>query len=67
MVLFLVYHFLIQQRPTYAYRLVITNLQSVQKTLVVKEQLPVSRDERIKVRLTQTNPKIQTGEMGLLE
>ncbi|NEP22738.1 mucoidy inhibitor MuiA family protein [Moorena sp. SIO3I6] len=56
-----------QRRTTYAYRLVITNLQSVQKTLVVKEQLPVSRDERIKVRLTQTNPKIQTGEMGLLE
>ncbi|NEO68505.1 mucoidy inhibitor MuiA family protein [Moorena sp. SIO3H5] len=56
-----------QRRTTYAYRLVITNLQSVQKTLVVKEQLPVSRDEKIKVRLSQTNPKIQTGEMGLLE
>ena len=56
-----------QCRTTYAYRLAIANLQDVATSLTLKEQLPVSRDEKIKVRLTQTNPKIQLGEMGLLE
>ncbi|HEY9728483.1 MAG TPA: mucoidy inhibitor MuiA family protein [Chroococcales cyanobacterium] len=56
-----------QCRTTYAYRLAIANLQDVPTSLTLKEQLPVSRDEKIKVRLTQTNPKIQLGEMGLLE
>lgn len=56
-----------QRRTTYAYQLVITNLQDVQTSLILKEQLPVSRNEQIKVRLTQTNPKIQIGEMGMLE
>lgn len=55
-----------QRRTTYAYRLIVTNLQEIEVSLNLKEQLPVSRDERIKVRLTQTNPKIQLGEMGLL-
>jgi uncharacterized protein (TIGR02231 family) len=56
-----------QRRTTYAYRLILTNLQQVPAKLTLKEQLPVSRKEQIKVRLTQTNPKIIAGEMGLLE
>lgn len=56
-----------QRRTSYAYRLIITNLRQVQASLTLKEQLPVSRNEQIKVRLTLTNPKIQLGEMGLLE
>ncbi|WP_293131844.1 mucoidy inhibitor MuiA family protein [Microcoleus sp. bin38.metabat.b11b12b14.051] len=56
-----------QRRTTYAYRLILTNLQQVPAKLTLKEQLPVSRKEQIKVRLTQTNPKIVAGEMGLLE
>lgn len=56
-----------QRRTSYAYRLIVTNLQQVPAKLTLKEQLPVSRNEQIKVRLTQTNPKIVPGEMGLLE
>ncbi|MCC3527871.1 MAG: mucoidy inhibitor MuiA family protein [Microcoleus sp. PH2017_22_RUC_O_B] len=56
-----------QRRTTYAYRLILTNLQQVPAKLTLKEQLPVPRKEQIKVRLTQTNPKIVAGEMGLLE
>ena len=56
-----------QRRTSYAYRLSVTNLQQVQVHLTLQEQLPVSRNEQIKVRLTLTNPKIVAGEMGLLE
>lgn len=56
-----------QRRTSYAYRLMVTNLQQVQANLTLKEQLPVSRHEQIKVRLTLTNPKILPGEMGLME
>ncbi len=56
-----------QRRTSYAYRLSVTNLQQVQVHLTLKEQLPVSRNEQIKVRSTLTNPKIVAGEMGLLE
>ena len=56
-----------QRRTSYAYRLMITNLREVPTSLLLREQLPVSRNEQIKVRLTLANPKIQQGEMGLLE
>ncbi len=56
-----------QRRTSYAYRLNVTNLQQVQANLSLKEQLPVSRNEQIKVRSTLTNPKILPGEMGVLE
>ncbi|MEG3835003.1 mucoidy inhibitor MuiA family protein [Microcoleus sp. AT8-B1] len=56
-----------QRRTSYAYRLNVTNLQQVQVHLTLQEQLPVSRNEQIKVRSTLTNPKIVAGEMGLLE
>ncbi|MEG4806972.1 mucoidy inhibitor MuiA family protein [Microcoleus sp. F8-D3] len=56
-----------QRRTSYAYRLNVTNLHQVQIHLTLKEQLPVSRNEQIKVRSTLTNPKIVAGEMGLLE
>ena len=56
-----------QRRVTVAYRLVITNLRDQEATLKLTEQLPVSRNEQIKVRLNRTSPQIQLGEMGLLE
>jgi uncharacterized protein (TIGR02231 family) len=56
-----------QRRTTYAYRLLITNLLNQEINLKLTEQLPVSRNEQIKVRLTRIQPQIQLGEMGNLE
>ncbi|WP_017655056.1 mucoidy inhibitor MuiA family protein [Fortiea contorta] len=56
-----------QRRITYGYRLIITNLLNQETQLKLTEQLPVSRSEQIKVRLTRSNPQIQLGEMGILE
>ena len=55
------------KRVTYAYRIVANNLLTTEASLKLTEQLPVSRDERIKVRLIQAPPKIELGEMGVLE
>ncbi|MEC4813686.1 MAG: mucoidy inhibitor MuiA family protein [Scytonema sp. PMC 1069.18] len=54
-------------RMTFGYRIVITNLLNQEADLRLIEQLPVSRNEQIKVRLTRSNPQIQLGEMGILE
>ncbi|MBH8575295.1 mucoidy inhibitor MuiA family protein [Nostocaceae cyanobacterium CENA369] len=56
-----------QRRITYSYRLVITNLLNQETNLTITEQLPVSRNEQIKVRLIRSNPQIQLGEMAILE
>ncbi|AUT03098.1 hypothetical protein CLI64_23305 [Nostoc sp. CENA543] len=56
-----------QRRTTYAYRLVITNLLNQEAHLKLTEQLPISRNEQIKIRLLLSTPKIPVGEMGLLE
>jgi uncharacterized protein (TIGR02231 family) len=56
-----------QRRTTYAYRVVITNLREQQAELILTEQLPISRNEQIKVRLIRSTPQIQVGEMGMLE
>ncbi|MGB3649792.1 MAG: mucoidy inhibitor MuiA family protein, partial [Rivularia sp. (in: cyanobacteria)] len=52
---------------SYAYRLQISNLLDTEAKLELIEQLPVSRNEQIKVRLNRTNPQIQPGEMGTLQ
>lgn len=56
-----------RRRITFAYRLKITNLLAQTNQLKLTEQLPVSRDEKIKVRWLQSNPKIEPKEMGILE
>ncbi len=56
-----------QRRTTYGYRLTLTNLRNQEINLKLTEQLPVSRTEQIKVRLTRSNPQIQPGELGVLE
>ncbi|MFB2972983.1 mucoidy inhibitor MuiA family protein [Aerosakkonema sp. BLCC-F183] len=56
-----------RRRTTYAYRLNIANLQERETTLKLTEQLPISKNEQLKVHLTQSNPKIQPSEMGLLQ
>ncbi|KYC39447.1 hypothetical protein WA1_32525 [Scytonema hofmannii PCC 7110] len=55
------------RRITYGYRIIITNLLNQEIYLKLTEQLPVSRNEQVKVRLTRSNPQIQLGEMGILE
>ncbi|MEA5579137.1 mucoidy inhibitor MuiA family protein [Anabaena sp. UHCC 0451] len=56
-----------QRRVTYAYRVVVSNLLNQAANLKLTEQLPVSKNEQIKVRLTRSNPQIQLSEMGILE
>jgi uncharacterized protein (TIGR02231 family) len=56
-----------QQHAIYAYQMVIKNLRDRTAELTLTEQLPVSRNEQIKVRLTDSNPQIEMGEMGMLE
>ncbi|MBD2567054.1 mucoidy inhibitor MuiA family protein [Anabaena lutea] len=56
-----------QRRITYAYRVVITNLLNQEASLKLTEQLPVSRNELIKVRLSCSQPQIQLSEIGILE
>ncbi len=55
------------RRTTYAYRLVITNLRDEQVTIKLSEQVPLSRNEQIKIRLTRCNPQIEADKMGILE
>lgn len=55
------------RRTTYAYKIGVANLRSSKITLRLIEQLPISRDEQIKVRLLSTHPEIQLGQMGQLE
>ncbi|MCL1471351.1 mucoidy inhibitor MuiA family protein [Argonema antarcticum] len=55
------------RRTTYTYRLAIANLRAQKTTLRLIEQLPVSREEQIKVHLLSTRPEIHLGEMGQLE
>ncbi len=52
---------------TFAYRLIITNLLNQKVDLKLTEQIPISRNEQIKVRLNRINPQIPLGEMGILE
>ena len=56
-----------RRRVVYAYRLVINNLLSIENSLKLIEQLPISRNEKLQVRLNEVNPKIKLGEMGILE
>ncbi|MEI7556408.1 mucoidy inhibitor MuiA family protein [Candidatus Chlorohelix sp.] len=56
-----------QRRTTFGYRITVTSLREQETTLRLTEQIPVSRNEQIKVRLIKATPQIQPGEMGVLE
>ncbi len=56
-----------QRRITYAYRLSVINLREQEVTLRLTEQLPVSRNEQVKVKLSRINPQVQSTDMGMLE
>lgn len=55
------------RRTTFGYKLTVFNLKAEKIKLRLIVQLPVSRDEKVKVRLISTNPEIHLGEMGQLE
>lgn len=55
------------RRTIYGYKLTVLNLKAEKIKLKLIVQLPVSRDEKVKVRLISTNPEIHLGEMGQLE
>lgn len=55
-----------QRQTTYAYRLVVTNLHDHFANVTLTEQLPMSRTDYIKVRLTRCEPQITVSEMGAL-
>ncbi len=56
-----------QRLVTYGYRVKLINLLEETVELKLSEQLPVSKTEKIKVRLSQVTPKIEVGELGLLD
>lgn len=56
-----------RKKIIYTYRLIITNLLERNSLLELKEQLPISKSEKIKVRLERATPKIEPKEMGILE
>lgn len=56
-----------QRRITFAYKVTVTNLKDTAVNLIVKEQIPVSRNEKLKVKLIQTQPKIEPQSLGILE
>lgn len=55
------------RRTTFGYKLTVLNLKTEKVKLRLIVQLPVSRDEKVKVRLLSTKPEIHLGEMGQLE
>jgi uncharacterized protein (TIGR02231 family) len=55
-----------QRRITYAYRLAIANLLKQPVQLELNEQIPHSRNEQIKAKLTKSSPSIQLGELSRL-
>jgi uncharacterized protein (TIGR02231 family) len=55
-----------QRRISYAYRLAIANLLKQPVQLELNEQIPHSRNEQIKVKLTKSTPSIPLGELSRL-
>jgi len=55
------------RRTTFGYKLTVLNFKAEKVKLKLIVQLPVSRDEKVKVRLTSINPETHLGKMGQLE
>jgi len=57
-----------RRRIRYAYTIEVENLRDAPQTIFVRDQLPVSRDEQIKVRLEAADPKpVEHTELNQLE
>jgi uncharacterized protein (TIGR02231 family) len=55
------------RRIVCAYRLKVQNLQMTIVQIHLSEQIPHSRNEKIKIKLLKTEPATQLGKLGLLE
>jgi uncharacterized protein (TIGR02231 family) len=55
------------RRVTYAYRIKIENLQAQPVTLEISEQIPHSRNEKIKVKLLKSVPETPVEELGRID
>lgn len=57
-----------RRRIRFAYTIEVENLRDAPQTVFVRDQLPVSRDEQIKVKLESADPKpLEQSELNLLE
>jgi uncharacterized protein (TIGR02231 family) len=57
-----------RRRIRYAFEIEVENLRDTRQTVVVRDQLPVSRDEQIKVKLDSADPKpAEHSELNVLE
>jgi uncharacterized protein (TIGR02231 family) len=54
-------------RITYAYRIKVENLQAQPGILEISEQIPHSRNEKIKVKLLKSSPEVQVGDLGRMD
>ncbi len=55
------------RRVTYAYRIKVENLQAQPVTLEISEQIPHSRNEKIKVKLLKSSPETPLRELGRID
>lgn len=55
------------RRTNFAYRITLTNLREVETQVEVSDQMPLSRNEQIKVKMLRVQPLIQPGELNVLE
>jgi hypothetical protein len=55
------------RRITYAYRIKVENLQAQPGILEISEQIPHSRNEKIKVKLLKSSPEVQVGDLGRMD
>jgi uncharacterized protein (TIGR02231 family) len=56
-----------RDRTTYAYDITLENTRSGTASITVKDQVPVSRDEDIEVKLIGTSPEAKPDPDGMLE
>ncbi len=55
------------RRTSFAYRIQVRNLREHPCQLILQEQIPVSKHEQLKVRLTQSDPSVTPADLGMLE
>ncbi|MCU0576672.1 MAG: DUF4139 domain-containing protein [Desulfobacterota bacterium] len=55
-----------KDRTTYTYEITVENTRKRTASIIVKDQIPLSRDEEIEVKLTKTDPEVKPDQDGVL-